>query len=101
MSLESIRIDDGLENVSLYETKFLNDITLELMVNKSRLKNSQNKTDNKFNSMKVTDVMITEITHELLFNLNEKITTDKFDNEIMTIFNNYIHDFTQILMQRK
>ena len=97
-------VEDSTEYVHAYVDKYLHDITLELMVNKSRMKQTQQKTDNRFDNVESIDIrkQIVEMTHELLSNYNENdcTITNKFGDKIMEIFNTYINNCSQFLINQ-
>ena len=79
--------------MSLDEQDYINRITLELMVNKSKLKNAieiENSSQQYLDDRTITvehfkDII--EITNELI--LNNDATKDKFSREIVHIFERY------------
>ena len=97
MSLDEVVLSRNKQLES--SNKYLNDITLEFMVNKSRLKYSQTKVNNSLSDLdsNIYLVKIMEITNTLITNYKKKLSIDDYGNEIMKIFERYICDCTEIL----
>lgn len=78
--------------MSLEETDYINRITLELMVNKSRLKNYIEVDDtNKTLDLDVLEnlELILKITNELILRHGDELMTEKYSREMIHTFQKY------------
>jgi hypothetical protein len=78
--------------MSLEETDYVNRITLELMVNKSRLKNYIEVDDtNQTQDLDILEnqELILEVTKELILINDNELITEKYSREMIHTFQKY------------
>ena len=79
--------------MSLEETDYVNRITLELMVNKSRIKNYIEVDDtNQTHDLDILEnlELILEVTKELILRHDDVLITEKYSREMIHTFQKYV-----------